>query len=109
MLLQVPLVTESLSTEVAENLLEGWQTTSLPLVPLFMTAMVKDVTKCKEKQRILLSSPFQQVLNSEGLVTVSKIALVWELPSVSVHVSSQSLSTTQFQTTCFTYYFFFDL
>ena len=108
MLLQVPLITESLSTEVAENLLEGWQSTSFPLVSLFMTAMVKDVTKCKDG-RILLSSPFQQVLNSEGLVTVSKIALVWKLPSVSVHVSSQSLSTTQFQTTCFTYYFFFDL
>ena len=44
MLLQVPLITESLSTEVAENLLEGWQSTSFPLVSLFMTAMVKDVT-----------------------------------------------------------------
>ena len=109
MLLQVPLITESLSTEVAENLLEGWQSTSFPLVSLFMTAMVKDVTKCKDRRKILLCSPFQQVLNSEGLVTVSKIALVWKLPSVSVHVSSQSLSTTQFQTTCFTYYFFFDL
>ena len=42
MLLQVPLITESLSTEVAENLLEGWQSTSLPLVSFFMTAMVKD-------------------------------------------------------------------
>ena len=109
MLLQVPLITESLSTEVAENLLEGWQSTSLPLVSFFMTAMVKDVTKCKDGQRILLGSPFQQVLNSEGLVTVSKIALVWKLPSVSVHVSSQCLSTTQFQAACFTYYFFLDL
>ena len=51
MLLQVPLVTKSLSAEVAEDFLEGWQTTSLPLVPLFMTAMVKDVAKYREKQK----------------------------------------------------------
>ena len=51
MLLQVPLITESLSTEVAENLLEGWQSTSFPLVSLFMTAiMVKDVMYKKQRQ-----------------------------------------------------------
>lgn len=48
MLLKVPFVTESLSAKIAKHLLQWWQTTGLSLVPLSVTAMVKDVIISKE-------------------------------------------------------------